>query len=230
MTRVILFSFCFDVMTKINVKKLIVLAMSASLFATVSIPNAIAVEEPRILLGLDSVNEVALTTTFHYSDGDETIDTFKVYRPLSAPTGTKLATSVADPRASNTGFDSRASTPRFILEKVVGDETPLLYRAVDEAHDLGSRSGKGGTGYFGTDFKVDVTFQRGATPLRTLHYDGCVVYDYYPYTEFDAEETYNQKTKFVYIDAFTFECRGITYENPVYNQILADKQKPPYAQ
>lgn len=208
-----------------NVKQMIVFAIFASLFASVSVQNASA-EEPRVLLGLDSVNEVALTTTFHYNDGDETIDTFKVYRPLSAPTGTKLATSVGDPRASNTGFDTRASTPRFILEKVVGDETPLLYRAVDESHDLGSRAGKGGAGYYGTDFKVDVTFQRGATPLRTLHYDGCVVYDYYPYTEFDAEETYNQKTKFVYIDAFTFECRGLHYANPVYKQILADKQKP----
>ncbi|MEM2160057.1 MAG: hypothetical protein QXN55_03785 [Candidatus Nitrosotenuis sp.] len=217
-------------MTKTNVKKMIVLAISASLLLTVSIPNATAIEEPKILLGLDSVNEVALTTTFHFQDGDETIDTFKVYRPLSVLTGTKLSTTAIGTVSTPSGFDTKAATPRFILEKVVGDETPLLYRAVDEQHALGSRSARGGSGLNPVDFQVDVTFQRGATPIRTLHYTGCNVADYYPYTEFDAEETYNQKTKFVYIDAFTFECRGLDYQNHIYEKIIADKQRPLYAQ
>lgn len=229
MTCVILFSFYFCLMTKTNVKTLIALAMSASILLSASIPAAIAVEEPRILLGLDSVNEIALTTTFRFQDGAETIDTFKVYRPLSVPTGTKLSTTAIATLTTSSGFDTKAATPRFILEKVVGDEAPLLYRVVDKQHELGSKT-RGGTGYNPETFAVDVTFQRGATPIRTLHYTGCNVIDYYPYTEFDAEETYNAKTKFVYIDAFTFECVGLAYGNPIYEQILAERQKPSYRQ
>lgn len=214
-------------MTKTNVKKLIALVLSATIFATVNIPNATAAEEPRILLGLDSVNEIALTTTFHFPEGDEVVDTFKVYRPLSVSTGTKLATSVGTPQTSNSGFDAKLSTPRFILEKVVGDETPILYRATDETHYTGGTKSAGGNQNY-KEFEVDVTFQRGADPVRAIHYHKCIVSDYYVYTEFDAEETYNAKTKFVYIDAFTFECRGLDYGNPVYEKVLADRQKRPY--
>ncbi len=208
-------------MTKPNVKKTMVFAIVASLFVSISAPSATAVQEPRILLGLDSVNEIALTTTFHFQSGDEIVDTFKVYRPLSVPTGTKLATSVGTTSTSNTGFDTRLSTPRFILEKIVGDETLQLYNVVDQTHLFGAGNVRGGTSGI-SEFDVDVTFQRGATPVRILHYSGCTVSDYYPYTEFDAEETYGAKTKFAYIDSFTFECKGLSYANPIYDQIIKD--------
>lgn len=203
-------------MKKSYLQRLVAISIVASLMLIPASEAAktVAAEEPK--LDTDSVNEVGMRVVFHFRDGNEQVETFKVFKPFAIATSQAAASST---RTSTTsGFDPTLQYPKFVLEKVVGWDTPILYKAVDVTHKQGKTSQ-----HEFQEFDMDVTWQRGEKPFRTHYYADCNVADYYIYTDYDKEETYNLKTDFVYLDSFTFECRGVDYGNPVYNQMLADK-------
>ncbi|HSD04881.1 MAG TPA: hypothetical protein VLB45_03910 [Nitrosopumilaceae archaeon] len=195
-------------MKKSTLQRFVAIAMIASVLwiPTGYATKTFADEEP--VLDTDSVNEVGLRVAFHFREATEDVNTFKNFKPFSQ-TATVTSTTV-----TTSGFDTLKSVPKFVLEKVVGWDTPYLYHAVDESHKWGKTFP-----HDYSEFDVDVTFQRGGAAFRQLFYTDCQVTDYYIYTDFDKEETYNAKTDFVYLDSFTFECRGVNYGNPVYDQI-----------
>lgn len=144
----------------------------------------------------DTVNELGIRTAFHFSAGDEFIDTFKLFD------------------TKKTGFDRNRGIANFVLQGVVSGNHPLLYEAVDKAYYIGTSENAN------HDFKifdVDVVFSRGTQPYRVFSYDDCKVKNYNIVTLFDKEETYSGKTKFVYLDQFEFECRGAILGNPTYD-------------
>ncbi|HSD04985.1 MAG TPA: hypothetical protein VLB45_04445 [Nitrosopumilaceae archaeon] len=156
----------------------------------------------------NSVNDITLKAVFDFRSGvKEKVDTFKNYKPF-VQTGT----------STTSGFDTTRSAPKLVLEKVMGADTPYLYQAVDITHNRGKS-----VQHEYQEFDMAISWIQGNTPIRQIFYTDCNVADYFIYTEFDKEETYNEKTKFVYLDSFTFECRGLEYGNPVYHQILDDK-------
>lgn len=202
-------------MKKSYLQRLAAISIVASLMLIPASEAAktVAAEEP--VLDTDSVNEIGMRVVFHFIEGNEQVATFKVYKPFAIATSQAAAASIRT--ATTSGFDQTSQAPKFVLEKVIGWDTPLLYKAVDVTH-------KGMTAQQDfIEFDMDITWQRGEKPFRTYHYTDCNVVDYYIYTDYDKEETYNLKTDFVYLDSFTFECRGVDYGNPVYEQMQDDK-------
>ncbi|MGH9998519.1 MAG: hypothetical protein ACRD90_01480, partial [Nitrosopumilaceae archaeon] len=60
--------------------------------------------------------------------------------------------------------------------------------------------------------------------FRQFSYGDCQIKNYNVYTEYDKEETYNAKTKFVYLDRIEFDCRGFALGNPTYDKMLQDQK------
>jgi len=148
----------------------------------------------------DSVNDITLQTIFHFREGTEIINTFKNFDTLSS------------------GFD-RTKPLAFKLEGVIGWDRPILYHAIDQTFEQGKI---GNLGY--SEFDVDVIFRHGDQPFRQFSYGDCQIKNYNVYTEYDREETYNGKTKFVYLDRIEFDCRGFALGNPTYDKMLQDQK------
>lgn len=147
-------------------------------------------------LAEDSVNEVGLQAVFHFRESDETVNSFKIFDTMSS------------------GFD-RTKPLSFKLEGVIGSDKSLLYKAIDTTFEMGRNIG--GAEHPFSEFDVDVIFSRGDEPYRKFTYSDCQIKNYNIFTEYDKEETYNQKTDFAYIDSITFDCRGYFLGNPTYD-------------
>ncbi|HXV38870.1 MAG TPA: hypothetical protein VD699_04795 [Nitrosopumilaceae archaeon] len=155
-------------------------------------------DESKIETG--SVNDITLKTAFHFREGTEYINTFKNFDTMSS------------------GFD-RTKPLSFKLEGVIGWDRPILYHAIDQTFEQGKI---GNLDY--SEFDVDVIFQHGDQSFRQFSYGDCQIKNYNVYTEYDKEETYNEKTKFVYLDRIEFDCRGFALGNPTYEKMLQDKK------
>jgi len=185
-------------MQKINLRGTIIIILTASilLLPADQVTKTFA-DEPTLVM--DSVNDVSLGSVFHFREGTETVNTFKVFDTMSG------------------GFD-RTKPLTFKLEGVIGGDKPLLYRAVDMTYQLGRNQN-----HDYSEFDVDVIFQHGEQQYRQFTYTDCQIKNYNVYTEYDKEETYNAKTKFVYLDKIEFECRGFSLGNPTYDQMKQDQ-------
>ena len=176
--------------------------VALSIIATILIPasqvTTTFAQEPK--LETDSVNDVTLRTVFHFREATEIVYTFKRFDTLSS------------------GFD-RTKAPTFRLEGVIGWDKPLLYKAIDTSFILGKT-----VQHDYSEFDVDVIFQRGDQQFRQFSYGDCQIKNYNVYTEYDREETYNGKTKFVYLDSIDFDCRGFALGNPIYEKMLQDQK------
>lgn len=175
-----------------------VLIIIASIFlAPVGQTTETFADEPK--LDTDSVNEVSLQAVFHFREGTETVNTFKVFDTMSS------------------GFD-RTKPLTFKLEGIIGLDRPMLYKAIDTTFNLGKN-----VQHDYAEFDVDVIFQRGEQPYRQFTYTDCQIKNYNVYTEYDKEETYNAKTDFVYLDKVEFDCRGFVLGNPAYDKMIKDQ-------
>lgn len=185
-------------MQKINLRGIIIIILTASvlLLPADQVTKTFA-DEPTLVT--DSVNDVSLQSVFHFREGTETVNTFKVFDTMSS------------------GFD-RTKSLTFKLEGVIGGDKPLLYRAVDMTYQLGRNQN-----HEYSEFDVDVIFQHGEQQYRQFTYTDCQIKNYNVYTEYDKEETYNAKTDFVYLDKIEFECRGFFLGNPTYDKIIKDQ-------
>lgn len=186
-------------MRKTNLQRIVVMSFIASiLLVPASQVTKTFGDEPKI--ETDSVNDITLQSVFHFREGTEYINTFKNFDTLSS------------------GFD-RTKPLSFKLEGVIGWDRPLLYHAIDQTFEQGR---VGNLDY--SEFDVDVIFQHGDQPFRQFSYGDCQIKNYNVYTEYDKEETYNAKTKFVYLDRIDFDCRGFALGNPTYEKMLQDKK------
>lgn len=132
----------------------------------------------------DSVGDLSVKTTFKFLQGEETVNSFKVF-------------------TQNAGYKWH-QTPAFQLWGAVGDDKELLYKAAEMTYDR--RGSPHDSDY--DQFDVDVSVSHGAKVLRTLAYTDCHITDYFITTLHDNDETFSGKTKFVYADVFAFECGG----------------------
>lgn len=188
----------FLIIMKPNLQRIVALFIIASILVPASQVTTIFAQEPK--LETDSVNDVTLRAVFHFREATEIVYTFKFFDTMSS------------------GFD-RTKAPTFRLEGVIGWDKPLLYRAIDTSFNLGRT-----IQHDYSKFDADVIFQRGDQPFRQFSYGDCQIKNYNVYTEYDREETYNGKTKFVYLDRIDFDCRGFALGNPIYEKMLQDQK------
>ena len=186
-------------MMKTNLQRIVIMGFIASilLVSAGQITKTFG-DEPK--LETDSVNDITLRTVFHFRGGTEYINTFKNFDTMLS------------------GFD-RTKPLAFKLEGVIGWDRPMLYHAIDTTFIQGTI---GNLDY--SEFDVDVIFQHGDQPFRQFSYGDCQIKNYNVYTEYDKEETYNAKTKFVYLDRIEFDCRGFALGNPTYDKMLQDQK------
>ena len=188
----------FLIIMKPNLQRIVALFIIASILVPASQVTTIFAQEAK--LETDSVNDVTLRAVFHFREATETIYTFKNFDTMSS------------------GFD-RTKAPTFKLEGVIGWDRPLLYKAIDTSFNLGKT-----VQHDYSKFDVDVIFQYGNQPFRQFSYGDCQIKNYNVYTEYDREETYNARTKFVYLDRIDFDCRGFALGNPIYEKMLQDQK------
>jgi len=132
----------------------------------------------------DSVNDVSLRVVFQFFEGEEEVNTFKVYKQLGG-----YGTSV---------------TPKFELAGIVDGGHPLLYREVHVHHHQGDNP------QIAKDFDVAVYLSDGSlTDVHFLYFD-CDIVDYMIKTGEDPNmRVWNGQAKFAHVERFVFECNGI---------------------
>ncbi len=190
-------------MKKSNLQRIAALTIFATILLIPAIKptQTLAQEEPQ--LDTDAVNEVGLKVVFHFTEADEIVNTFKIFDSVSS--------------GLSSGFD-KTKAPIFRLEGVIGWDKPILYKAIDTTFTVGR---VGATNAF-NEFEVDVKFQRGEETYRQFSYSDCRIKNYNVFTEYDKEESYNQKTDFAYVDRIDFECSGFALGNPTYQKMMKD--------
>ncbi|MGQ0794678.1 MAG: hypothetical protein ACT4N5_00635 [Nitrosopumilaceae archaeon] len=182
---------------KTNFQRIVAMGIIATiLISAAQVTNSFAQEETET----DSVNDVTLKTIFHFREAKETVYTFKLFDTQSS------------------GFD-RTKPLTFRLEGVIGWDKPMLYKAIDTSFIVGKT-----VQHDYSEFDVDVIFQHRDQQLRKFSYGDCQIKNYNVYTEYDREETYNAKTKFVYLDRIDFECRGFELRNPTYDELIKQQK------
>ncbi|MBI5697240.1 MAG: hypothetical protein HZC29_01800 [Thaumarchaeota archaeon] len=132
----------------------------------------------------DSVGDLKIKTTFKFAEGNEEINSFKVF-------------------TQNSGYKWN-ETPSFQLWGGVGADKEILYETAEMTYE---RRGSGHDSDY-EEFDVDISVMHNTTTLRKLAYTDCRISDYYVTTLHDNDETFSGKTKFVYADVFAFECGG----------------------
>jgi len=70
---------------------------------------------------------------------------------------------------------------------------------------------------------VTVYLAKGGDVLRAFEYRDCTVVNYTVATRSDNEEGYTGKG-FVLVDQFTFECKGYTPQNPLWDKMTQTEQ------
>jgi len=148
---------------------------------------------------INSVNNISLRVIFHFSAGDEEITTFKVFNQLG-------------------GYDERTS-PKFELHGIIDGSKQLLHKATDAMYHDPS----GGNQY--SDFDVDIYLSDEAATNIHFNYQSCDIKDYFVETLYDKEETYNEKTKFAYVEHFEIQCSGYHPLHLVDSQVTSDGSK-----
>ena len=132
----------------------------------------------------DSVNDVSLRVVFQFFEGEEEVNTFKVYKQL--------------------GGYGISVTPKFELEGIVDGGHPLLY---GEAH---AHHHQPGNSQIAKDFDVAVYLSDGSLTDVHFLYTSCDIMDYYIKTVEDPNaRVWNGQAKFANVEHFVFECSGI---------------------
>ncbi len=132
----------------------------------------------------DSVNDVSLRVVFQFFEGEEEVNTFKVYKQL--------------------GGYGISPTPKFILEGIVDGGHPLLYREAHVHHH------QAGNQQIAKDFDVAVYLSDGSFTDVHFLYTKCDIVDYNIKTREDVNlRVWNGQAKFPHVERFVFECNGI---------------------
>jgi len=148
---------------------------------------------------INSVNNISLRAVFHFRAGVEEITTFKVFNQL-------------------VGY-SETTSPKFELHGIIDGSKQLLHEATDAIYHDPSDSNQYG------QFDVDIYLSDEAATNIHFIYKKCDIKDYFVETLFDKEETYNEKTKFAYVEHFEIECSGYHPLHLVESQVSSDGSK-----
>ena len=176
-------------------------------------------------LATDSVNAVAIRTVFHFSGGDEVVDSFKEFQTLNQFMQLSPVPASTPQSITGGGVVGATTTPQFVLRGVINWDRPHLYYAVDKTYQT--------RGYSDFPmFDMDVWFHHGDQYYRGLNYLSCRILAYDLDTLRDNDKPYTTKIgggeagqKFVYRESFTFQCNGLAYNNPVLQQLIKDQQQ-----
>ena len=131
----------------------------------------------------DSVNDVSLRVVFQFFEGEEEVNTFKVYKQLG-------------------GYGS--TNPTFELAGIVDGGHPLLYREAHVHHHQREHASSA------RDFDVAVYLSDGSLTDVHFLYTSCDILDYYIRTVEDPNSrVWNGQAKFAHVEHFVIECSGI---------------------
>jgi len=164
------------------------------------------------------VENVTTTAVFEFRDGSEMIP-IQQFSQTGGYGTTTLSTGTAKKPSEESSEVTGRSKPAFTMEKLVGG-TPYLYEAADETQKYFANSG------FEYDYKyfdVTVYLAKGGDVLRAFEYRDCQVTNYVVTTRSDNEEGYTGKG-FVLVDQFSFECKGYTPQNPLWDKMTQTEQ------
>ena len=141
-----------------------------------------------------SANNITITAIFDFHEGQE-ISAFEVFRQTS-------------------GFNPENETPRFILERIVGD-TPLLYKGVDQTFKYKEVSLQHDWKFF----DVQVIISQQGKHVRAFDYNRCQFTDYKVWTYRDPNESWTTSQGFATADVIEFICEGYHPNNPLYDSM-----------
>ena len=184
-----------------------VLAMAGIIAVVMLLPSGINANADHPDLGThanppglaeDSVGGISVRAEFDFHDGFEQVDSFKIFNQLGGY------------GAASEALITEAIT--FNLIGAPGADKKILYHVTDETYRTRGNPALKSL----TQFDVLVTIFQGEEVLRHFFYNDCRINNYGFTTLYDDEETFSGKTKFVYADVFTFECRGFTPHSPMY--------------
>jgi len=132
----------------------------------------------------DSVNDISLRVVFQFFEGEEEVNTFKVYKQL--------------------GGYGISPNPKFELAGIVDGGHPLLYREAHVHHHQGNNP------QIANDFDVAVYLSDGSLTDVHFLYNDCDIVNYNIKTGEDPNvRVWNGQAKFPHVERFVFECNGI---------------------
>ena len=164
--------------------------------------NEIIAQEAGEDKGYNFAEDTVITGIFYFREGSE-ISHFEVFRQVS-------------------GFQAKEAFV-FELQKIVGSN-PFLHKAADEAflfrNSPAERQDK-------TEFDVKIVISQGSEQKRAFEYFGCYLSDYSVFTKTDNEEgwTLVRNSGFAVVDQFEFQCQEMDLLNPVYEDMISNKDE-----
>ena len=164
--------------------------------------NEIIAQEAGEDKGYNFAEDTVITGLFYFMDGAE-ISKFEVFRQVS-------------------GFQAKDIFV-FELEKIVGSN-PLLHKAADRAFLFRSSPAEIQDK---TEFDVKIVISQGSEQKRAFDYFDCYINDYSVFTRTDNEEgwTLVRNSGFAVVDQFEFQCQDMDPLNPVYEELISNKDE-----
>jgi len=164
--------------------------------------NDIIAQEAGEDKGYNFAEDTVITGIFHFSDGPE-ISRFEVFRQVS-------------------GFQA-SEIFVFKLDKIVGS-TPLLHKAADLSFFYRNSPAEQQTR---AEFDVKIVISKGSEQKRAFEYFDCYISDYSVFTKTDNEEgwTLVRNSGFAVVDQFEFQCQEMDQLNPVYEDMMSNKDE-----
>jgi len=165
-------------MNKITIGLAVAVTASILLVSTLQQPTIMAQSTE------DSVNDISLRVVFQFFEGEEEVNTFKVYKQL--------------------GGYGISNTPKFELAGIVDGGHPLLYREAHVHHHQRDSP------VISKDFDVAVYLSDGSLTDVHFLYSDCDIVDYKIRTGEDPNvRVWNGQAKFPHVEYFVFQCNGI---------------------
>ncbi len=134
---------------------------------------------------------VSITAYFKFKQGDEMAQ-FQVFEQTS-------------------GWE-RAEAYGIELQKIVGDNTPLLHQHADNSYKYRNSPVEKSSNQ--NEFDVDIILSNEGELKRVFAYQDCFVDASFVETLFDKEEGWNTSKGFSVIDVFEIDCKRYTPHNP----------------
>ncbi len=164
--------------------------------------NDIIAQEAGEDKGYNFAEDTVITGIFHFMEGPE-ISKFEIFRQIS-------------------GFQAKEIFV-FELEKIVGSN-PLLHKAADRAFLFRNSPSEIQDK---TEFDVKIVISQGSEQKRAFKYSDCYVSKYSVFTKTDNEEgwTLVRNSGFAVVDRFEFQCQDMDLLNPVYEDMISNKDE-----
>ena len=111
----------------------------------------------------------------------------------------------------------------FEMKRIVGDDTPLLYKHADISQKYRNSIENKKTDR--NNFAVQIVLSNDGDLKRVFDYTECFVNTYMVETVFDKEEGWNTSKGFAILDNYEIQCQGYETNNPALEEIMDDYEK-----